>query len=255
MKRAIVFFGVVTFLLSSAGLAQDSEWFTLEARQWTAEPSGTVAINEPFISEVLNLEGDLGLDEDESTEGRLIFRPSKKTMIRVGYLPEIALAGDNVLSRSFEFLGQVFNINERVVTDLELEYGRLGFAWMGLSYGGVRFGPMVEIKGFSGTLTLVAPDGQLGISASEEFEAAFASAGVIAEVQLTRRIQLFGETSVLVESDEGDLTDTEFGLRIRVIPRLGIVAGTRKIDIDVQEDDDTLDFEIDGVFLGANVHF
>lgn len=247
-------------LLSMAFLpaAYADHWnATLEARQWAAEPAGTFTTRVAVFEETLNFESDLGLMEDEALEGRLVFRPSQKTMIVLGYVPEIALAGDNVVSRSLTFLNQSFDFNERVVTDFNLDYARIGFAWQFLSTddGRFRVGPLVEAKGFRADLSLAAPDASPPVVEEESYEAGFATGGLIADLELSEKVELFGSASVVISGDEGDVDETEFGVRYLPIDSLAIVAGVRTLEIQVEDDDERFVFELDGAFFGLALRF
>lgn len=252
---AVVAAGLI--LCSSPGLAQKRSIVSIEARQWTAEPSGSFSVVAGSINEAIDFENDLGLEEDDALEGRLVFRPSKRTMIRLGFLPELELAGDNVVSRSITFFGQPFTLNERVVTNFTLEYGRLGFAWQFISAsdGRFRIGPLLELKGFRGDLALSAPDAPILLSETDRYEAAFGAAGLIAELEIGDRVELFGEVTEVVTGDEGDVNEVEYGIRVLVLPKVMIVAGARTLEIDIEDADESFKFELDGVFVGARVSF
>jgi len=244
-------------LFPAAVLGGERSIVSFEARQWSASPSGRFSQVGSAANEILDFEDDLDLQEDQALEGRLVFRPSRRTMIRLGFLPELQLVGDHVVSRSITFLGQDFAINQRVVTDFTIEYARLGFAWQFISAakGRFRLGPLIEARGFRGNLSLNAPDSPIPLSVTDEYEVAFGSAGLIAELEISDRIELFGEVTEAVTGDEGDITETEYGIRVLVLPKLMVVAGVRTLEIDFQDNGESFVFELDGVFLGAHVRF
>ncbi|MFQ5525959.1 MAG: hypothetical protein ACE5GX_06810 [Thermoanaerobaculia bacterium] len=246
---------VLAFALSPA--SADHSVFAFEARQWAAEPSGSFSFDAGPIGETLGLESDLGLQEDDALEGRLVFRPSRKTLIRIGYVPEIALEGDKVLTRTFTVLSQTFSVNERVVTAFDVEYGKIGFAWQFLASrdGRFRVGPLVEAKGFRADLGLSAPDVAPPVLETEKYEAGFVSAGLIADLEFSDRVELFGEATEVVSGDEGDVSETEIGIRYLPIPKVAVVGGLRTLEIEVKDTDQRFVFELDGVFLGIGVRF
>lgn len=254
-RIACIFLAV--FAAGLAPASADPPVVEFEARQWTAEPSGTFTFDAGLLTETLDFDSDLGLQEDDALEGRLVFRPSPKTMIRLGFVPEIALVGDNVISRSFSFLNETFAFNERVVTSFDLEYGKIGFAWQFLASrdGRFRIGPLVEAKGFRADLALSAPSVTPPIVETENYEAAFGSAGLIADLVISDRIEIFGEATEVVSGDEGDVSETEFGIRYLPIPEVSIIGGIRTLEIDIDDGDQRFVFELDGAFLGVGVRF
>lgn len=236
--------------------AQDRVRFEFEANLWDPDASGSIRIIEQNIGATIDLESDLGLVGDEISDLRLTFHPSRRTEIRLTQVP-LSYSGDQIVSRTLEFAGEVFTVSTRVVSVLDLDYFRAGFAWQFLASDDnrFRFGPLLEIKGFDGAASLAAPDLGAPISVSEEFEVAFGSAGVALDLEPTDRIHIFGEFSVLVGSDEGDQTEFEAGIRVQISGPLGVQAGFRSIELDFEDENDMIDLDIDGVFFGASLRF
>ncbi len=246
---------VLALIAPATALAAGVEF---EARLWAPDVGGLVQSgNGADAATVIDFVGDLGLDEDGLVEGRLVFRPSRRTSVRLAYA-SFSFASDAQLDRTLEFSGQTFQLDSRVLSAFELDYGRLGFAWQFLSNpkGSVRFGPLVEIKGFRGdaTLSTTLLD-VLPVTAREEFEVAFGAAGVVLDVEPSRKLAVFAEWTTLVGADEGDLTDAEAGVRYRPLRPLALSAGYRKIDIDVDDRDDLLRLDLDGLFFGVRLEF
>ena len=255
--RRLLFHTVIAILLAGVVPAgQASAEIVFEARQWSPDLSGEIRIDGSSVIETIDLTEDLGLQDDESIEGRLTIRPSRRTLIRLGWAP-LTMTGDKVISRTITFLGRDFDISSRVESELELEYGRLGFAWQFLSSGDgkYRIGPLVEAKGFRGTATLSAPDLPVPARESEEFETAFASIGLIFDLEPSQRFHIFGEGSVLIDDSQGEITETELGVRFFPVKHIAIVAGLRQLEIDAEDDNDLLKMDLDGVFGGISIHF
>jgi hypothetical protein len=228
----------------------------LEARQWAPDVSGQFRIDSPNVVDTIDLLDDLGLEDDEATGGRLLIRPSRRTLIRFGYTP-LQLSGDQVVARTINFLGRDFNVSSRVVSDLDIEYGRIGFAWQFISSRDRRFriGPIVEAKGFTGTATLAAPDLPVPVRESADFEVAFASAGLVLDIEANERFHVFAEGSVLVDDSEGEINEFEVGARYFFSKALGLVAGVRTLEIDAEYEGDLLQMDLDGAFAGLSLRF
>lgn len=242
------------FFLLCAGAASGE--VILEARQWAPDLSGQFRIDSNNITDTIDLINDLGLEDDEAVGGRLIIRPSRRTMIRLGYTP-LALSGDRIVARTINFLGRDFNVSSRVVSDLDIEYGRLGFAWQFISSRDSRFriGPLVEAKGFTGTATLTAPDLPVPVSESADFEVAFAAAGLVLDLEASERLHFYAEGSVLVDDSEGELNEFEAGVRYFFSKGFGLVAGVSTLEIDAEYEGDLLQMDLDGAFAGLTLKF
>jgi len=243
-------------LAASAAVAQDRVRFEVELGLWDQDVTGRIKIGEGGIGDTSDLVDDLALTGDAITDLRVTFRPSPRTKIRLTRLP-LAYGGDAVLTRTIEFAGQVFTVATRVQSQLDVEYVRAGFAWQFLSSrdGRFRIGPLLEAKGFQGDASISAPDLGTPIEASESFEAAFGAAGLAVDFEASDRVQVYGEYSRLVGADVGDQTDLELGVRVAVWQKLWVQAGFRSIVIDVVDNDDAVDFDLDGIFFGAALRF
>ena len=229
----------------------------LSARLWTPDLAGTARVGDAAAATTIDLVSDLGFGDDEGLEGRLIWRPTRRTSVRLDYA-SFDFAGDARLDRAVTFADTTFQLDAQVRSLLELEYGGVGFGWQFLSSrdGRLRFGPLLEARGLRGEAGISADIlGILSLSAREDFEAAFAAVGVLLDVEPTRRLHLAARWSASVESDEADLTDIEAAVRYFPIDALAISIGYRRLEIDAADGDEMVDFEIDGPFLGAVLRF
>jgi hypothetical protein len=256
MKKLLLAIVVAPLSMTIQPAGSASAEVILEARQWAPDLSGQIRVDSSDLIDTIDLTQDLGLQDDEAFEGRLLVRPSKRTLFRVGWTP-LTLTGEQVVSRTIVFLGREFDISSRVLSELELDYGRLGFAWQFLSTrdGRFRIGPLVEAKAFRGTATLSAPDLAVPATESAEFEVAFASAGLILDLEASDRLHIFAEGSVLLDESEGELNEIEVGVRFFATKALAIVAGVRQLEIDATDRDDLLQMDLEGAFAGLSLRF
>ena len=236
--------------------AADDSKIDFEARYWTPDLTGELQFRRAGIGAAIDLQNDLALGPDEPPEARLTFNPTRKLRLRAAYLP-IAYAGDGTLARTIDFSGQTFALSTRVVSDLELEYGRVGLAWqfVHLADGKFRLGPLVEAKLFRGTASIAAPDLPIQVSETEEFEAAFPSAGLLLEIEPNSKLCIFAEGSALVGTDRAEVLDAEAGIRYLPTSNVSVFGGYRILSIDAEENNDLLNLEIEGVFAGVSLRF
>lgn len=252
MTRALPL--ICLLAMAPAALASSVEF---EGRLWSPDLTGNLQVTTGITGSNIDLASDLGITDDEFPDGRFVWRPSRRTSLRLGYT-SLSFDGDEVLERTITFAGSTFRVSSRVASALDLEYARFGFAWQFLSDrdGRFRFGPLVEAKGFRGEAAMTATGLTiLPLTASEEFEVAFGAAGVVLDVEPSRKLAVFAEWTTLVGADEGDLTDAEAGVRYRPLRPLALSAGYRKIDIDVDDRDDLLRLDLDGLFFGVRLEF
>jgi hypothetical protein len=249
----------LTLLVMTALTVSPAAWsmsLEVEARYWAPGLNGELEVQERGTGTRIDLTSDLGIDDSEFLEGRLTWRITRQIKLRAAFLP-LSYSGSSDLVRTIEFAGQSFQINTRLLSDLELDYGRLGLAWQFISgpSGAFRLGPMVEAKGLRGDAQLSVPDFILPLSASEEFEGAFASAGLALDLEPSEQLHVFAEATVSIDTAEGDFTEAEVGIRYRPTETLGVTGGYRIIDIRVDDGDEFLEIDIEGVFLGLELRF
>lgn len=223
----------------------------LEIRWWAPDLSSTASVDGAAFEPELEIPSslDLGLDADEEIEGRLLLQASWGLFLRAAY-QNVGSAGS--IDVDLGVVGLPFDVDAQLESQLDFEYGRLALGWMfGKPDGPVRGGVFAEAKGVRGDLALTAS--ALGVSAgiSDDFEAGVPAAGALLRFQVNRRLEIFAEASVAVDSDEADVTDYEIGARYLLTDTFGVGAGFRSLEIEGIFDDVTVDYELEGAFISA----
>ena len=252
VRRLLLVASLLAF--APAALASGVEF---EARLWAPDLSGVAQVGNGGAGTAIDLASDLGFADDEALEGRLVWRPTRRTSVRLSY-SSFDFAGDARLDRTVTFGDTTFQLDAQVASLLELEYGGVGLAWQPLSTadGRVRFGGLVEVRGLRGEAAISTELlGILPLSAREEFELAFGAAGVVLDVEPSRRVHVHARWTASVETDEGDLTDAEAAVRFYPTDTLAIAVGYRRIEIDAADGNDLFDLELDGPFFGGVLRF
>lgn len=232
-----------------------ADWLELEARYWAPTLGGGGSATFEGVQVDLDLERDLGLDVDESLEGRLTIRPGAGFFLR-GRFQNLSSAGTGTADLDV-VLGTV-DLGLRVATDgvLDFEYANLALGWQYESpQGKVRIGPFAEAKGVRGDASIRLSALGQSVQFADDFEGAFGAVGGLVEIQPTSRFQVFAEVSVLVEGDDADLTEAEAGLRFFATETLGLGVGYRSLQIDGTIDDIPLDLEFEGGFASLVLRF
>lgn len=250
---------LATLALAAPPVAAQGVWnarVELEARYWTPDLTSTVRVAEGGVGTDIDLVDDLGMGDEGFLEGRLSWRPTPRSKIRLAWVP-LSYSGDRVVSRTLEFGGETFRVNTRVVSDLDIEYARLGWAWqfIGTKDGNFLLGPVLEAKAFRVEASLAAPEFILPLSASETFEEVFPAGGLMLDARLGRRALLFAEATIMPANEFGELLDWEVGVKFRPVGGLLLTAGYRALEADAEDDDDRLDLDISGAFFGLSWRF
>lgn len=253
--RGSLFLLVAAVVVAGSASAGDP-WLDVEARYWVTDISGkTRASITEGTSFEFDAESDLGLDDENAFEARLTARmPLTNHRFRASYMP-IHFEGDRVITKSVTFAGNTYTSGTRVRTDLDIQYGRLGWAWLGLKIPFsdiIKAGPLIEAKGFWTKSTLAAS----GFSTVDrDFGLALPTVGLIAEANPTDSVNLFAEASGIPAGKYGHFIEAEGGVRYSPIKYFTVLAGYRYFEIKAEKEPDLAQFTITGPFAGGAFRF
>jgi hypothetical protein len=246
---------LIAWLLAAPAVLASSVEF--EAALWSPDLGGVVQVDGNGAGTAIDLGSDLGFGSEQLAQGRLVWRPTRRTSVRLSF-SALDFAADAQLQQAVTFGGTTFALDASVTSRLQLDYGGVGFAWQPLSSadGRFRLGPLVEARGIRGEAEIRALiAGIVPLGAREEFELGFAAAGLVLDLEPTRKLHLHVEWKTAVGIDEGDLTDAEVGLRYYPLEALALTAGYRRLELDSRDSDELFDLELDGPFFGAVLRF
>jgi hypothetical protein len=164
--------------------------------------------------------------------------------------------GDENLQRTIQFGGETYTAGTRVVTDAEIEYLRVGWAWQFINiHDYFKLGTLIEAKviWFKGSLeaiNLVPP-----VKESEKFVFGLPTIGIALDLNPHKILNIFGEVSGLYAGSYGYVYDAEIGIKLIPIRILSILGGYRIMEFRAEYHDDYATLRIHGPFVGATVRF
>jgi len=227
----------------------------IEARLWAPSIDGTLRVQEGDLGTDINLPDELGIEDDEHFELRFNWRLAGPAMLRFSYMP-ISYSGGLNIDDEIEFGGIVFPVSIDVASKLELDYARFGFAWMFSVGESFEVGPLVELKAIDAEARL---DGSVLsiplVSARESKEAAFGSLGLILDYKPIPTLHIFAEAAYSPGLDLGEMTEAEIGLKFFPLEMFSISGGYRFLQLELEDEDDRLDVDLSGFFVGAGLSF
>lgn len=227
----------------------------IEARLWGPSIDGTLRVQEGDLGSDIQLPDDLGIDDDEHFEVRFNWRLAGPAMLRLAYMP-LDYSGNLNISEEIEFGGVVFPVFIDVASKLELDYARFGFAWMFSVGEKFEAGPLVELKAVDGEAQLEGSILSIPlVSARESQQAAFGSIGLLLDYKPIPTLHLFAEAAYSPGLDLGEMTEAEIGVKFFPLGMFSVSGGYRFLQLDLEDEDDRLDLELSGVFLGAGLSF
>lgn len=227
----------------------------LEVRLWLTELDGTLQVTEGSLGTVLDIGNDLGVEDDEGLEVRLTWRMPGPLVVRFGYVP-LSFSGSASLDRDIEFGGVTFPVQFDLGTELELDYARAGVGWLFRVNEDFRIGPMIELKAIRAEASLRGS--VLGIplaAATESEETGFGSIGIAFDGKPLPTLHIVGEAGYSPGLDFGDMIEAELGIKFSPTEIFSVFGGYRLITLDLEHDDDRLDFDLSGPYFGASLTF
>lgn len=243
---------VLLLTLATAGWAD--EMVSLKAGYQVLEPSGTLAGNKGSIGAHLDVENDLNLDDSEEVTAEAAFQLGA-VRLSLGYLP-INYAGTGKLTVSGTYNGQTLTANDVVSTDVQLDIYDLGLTLnlVNIDDGPLRFqlGPELAVKLVDAEVKLV--NETANYTEQESATVPIPTLGARARIGLSDFVSLVGRVGYL-EYDQNSFLDAEAQIEFSPLPMVGVYAGYRTFELEIDESDLFVDLEFSGPFVGALVRF
>lgn len=237
-------------------LAQKDPTLELEGRYWFMDLQGNVKVTQNDIGADINLKKDLGIKDEGYPEVRLTWYTGKKSKIRVAYT-QVGFEGDENIQRTIQFNGETYNVGTRVVTELDIKYLRIGWVWqfINIENGLIKFGTLIEGKGFWFKAALEAPDLVSPIGGKEKFVFGLPTIGAALDINPHEMLNIFAEGSGLYAGSYGYVYDAEAGIKLIPIKLLSIMGGYRILEFKAKNDPDYAKARVHGPFVGVTVRF
>jgi len=225
----------------------------LEGRMWNAKLDSTVKVVENGIGTDTKLVDDLGFDERKNFfQGRVQVKLLKKHKFNLEYIP-LKWDADKVVTRTIEFSGEKYTVGTRVQSSLDLKFLKGGYEYDFL-VGKLGFlGGTLDVLVANASVQLKAP--ALGIDQKEDKTVPIPMIGLIGRIYPSKWVNLTGKASGLPLGSYGSVFDAEVSLNINPIKYLGISGGYRYFSTNLKYNDNSLDYKLDGPFVGLDIRF
>ena len=252
MRVSIIVFSMLAFVALAVGPAMADEAVFFKAGYLSLSPEGDFAVSNGGPGTRVDMEDDLGFDDSEEfmAEAAVLLGSFRLT---ASYLP-LKFAGDGTLSRTIEFGGETFTANTAVDSDVDIDIYDLGLTWYLLNFDDLpvrlQLGPEVSVKYIDADITMKSG----ALSESESVSAPVPTVGLRGRVGFADFLAVAGRVGYL-EFDDNSFLDADVQIEFSPLPLVGIFAGYRYLDVEVDESDVFLDLTFDGPYGGAFVRF
>ena len=252
MKRLFSLIALIS-LLGSPAFADET--FSLRTGYLALNPSGTIAVSGGGLTgTVVDVEDDLGVDEsgDSFAEAALQLGAFR---LFAAYLP-IRFSGNSVLNRDISFNGETFVLGSRVESDMNIDIYEAGLAWFMVDVDDmpvrIQLGPEMSVKYIDARVEL--QENLFGLNESESVGVPVPALGARGRVSFADFLSLVGRVGYLKYSGSSFL-DVDAQVELSPLPLVGLFAGYRYLDIDVDDNDVLIDATFAGPYAGALVRF
>jgi len=246
-KRVTIFAALLGFLTSPV-LAD--EIVSLKGGYYKLEPSGDVGVG----GDVVDIENDLGINGDDGFFAEIALQLGDFRLF-TSYLP-ISFSGSSVLSMDFDFNGETFFAGRRIDSDLDIDIYEAGLAWFLVNTDDlplrIQVGPEVAVKYIDTRIEM--KDKGLDMQESESAGVPIPALGARARIAVADYFGVVGRVGYL-KYKGNSLTDVDVQVEYSPIPMIGLFAGYRYLDMDIDENDLLLDANFSGPHAGALIRF
>lgn len=246
---------ILIFALCWAIPAQSDEALSFKAGYLVLSPEGDFAVSEGTVAGTpIDLETDLGFDDSKEIffEAGLQFGDFR---LSGSYLP-IDFSGQGVLVRDLDFNGRSYLSGNLVDSSVQVDLYDVALAWYLVNIDDLptrlQFGPEFSVKYVDADVSLV--DRSAAISESESASVPIPTVGVRGRVALSDFLGFSGRVSYM-EYDGNSFTDLDLQVEFSPVPLLGLYAGYRYFDLEVDESDVYVNVTFDGPYLGGLIRF
>lgn len=243
---------LLAVLALTAAPALADEMVSLKVGYLTLSPEGEFAVFDGGIGTTVDMEDDLGFDDSEELMAEAAVQLGS-FRLAAAYLP-LRFSGHGTLSRDVAFGGQTFHVSDSVDSDVDIDLYDVGLTWHLLNLDDLpvrlQLGPELSVKFVDAELSMKSG----AVSETESVIAPVPTIGLRGRVGLADFLGLVGRVGYL-DYDNNSFVDADVQVEFSPVPLVGVFAGYRYFDIEVDEDDVFIDAHFDGPYGGVLVRF
>ena len=246
---------LVLALLLIAGSAWADEIFSFKAGYMSLNPDGIFAVNSGGVPGTqVDFDEDLNLADSQDFIAELALNLGS-FRLAAGYLP-VDFSGKGNLNQTLIFNGKPFLVNSEVSSSVDMDIYDLGLTWNLLNIDDlpvrIQIGPELSVKVVDANVSMV--DQAAGLSESASLIAAVPTLGARARVGLSDWGALVGRVGYM-EYDGNSFIDVDGQIEFSPIPLVGVFAGYRFLDLEIEASGLFVDATLDGPYAGVFARF
>lgn len=242
-------------LLLIAGSAWADEIVSFKAGYMSLNPDGIFAVNSGGIPGTqVDFDEDLNFDDSQDFIAEIALNLGS-FRLAAGYLP-VDFSGRGNLNQPHIFNGKTFLVNHEVSSSVDMDIYDLGLTWNILNIDDMpvrlQLGPELSVKVVDANVSMV--DHAAGLSESASLIAPVPTLGARARVGLSDWVALVGRVGYM-EYDGNSFIDVDGQIEFSPMPLVGVFAGYRYLDLEIDESGLFVDATLDGPYAGVFARF
>lgn len=253
-KRALLL--IALFVLAAAPAGAD-ELLSVKAGYQTLKPKGSLAVaGEGIAGTRLDLQDDLRLDDSDHYTLEAALQLGDFRLF--GAFQPISFSGSGIATETVSFNGETFVAGSHLDSDIDLDIYEAGLAWYLVNADDlptrVQLGPEVAVKYVNARIDMAGTTVDGFESVSETVRAPLPTVGLRGRVAVADALGVVGRIGYM-EYSNSNFLDIDAQVEFSPVPLVGLFAGYRHLEIDINEDEVAIDANFAGPYAGALIRF
>jgi len=233
------------------------ELLSFKAGYQTLKPDGKFAVSGSGTTGT-EVSFDGGLDFDDSRDYYLEAALQLGSFRLFGAYQPVSFSGSGVLSENLSFNGETFVGGSHIDSDVDLDIYEAGVAWYLVNVDDaparLQLGPELAVKYVNAHIEMAGTTADGFESETETVRAPVPTIGLRGRVALADFLDLVGRVGY-AEYSSSSFLDVDAQVEFSPLPMVGVFAGYRYLDVDIDDDDVIIDASFDGPYVGALIRF
>jgi len=243
---------ITCILLATTAFAD--EVISLKVGYQLLSPEGKIASTANGVGTTADIEKDLNLSDSKKATAEIALKWND-SQFTLNYLP-ISCSGTGDITTDIIFNDSTFLDNAAIDTVLDIEIYDIGYTYYLLNFDDIptRFQLGVELAVKVTNIDIRLQDHTNSLTESESVTATIPTIGLRSRIALADFIGISGRIGY-TEYDNNSFVDAEAQIEFSPLPMVGIYAGYRYLDLQIDEGDLFIQTQLSGLFGGLLVRF
>jgi hypothetical protein len=252
MKRMFLAIFFILFLFGGIIVNAGDEKISVEGRYFMPTLSATLKVSDSLPNPTKVDDDMLNIKRENFVDIRASIKLAESQKLRLSYMP-ISYSGRTTITQDIVFGDQRFVAGQRVLTDLDMDYLRLGWFYKLIKKEGVDLSAVLEAKGYIAKARLQAPD--QGARHTYKVKVGIPTVGLSLDAGLGKGFGFLVEGTGISAGSRGYLYDLESGLKWVPHRNFSVDAGYRIYEVKFEKGDDYFKMKLGGPYLGVRILF